>query len=101
MMRYDVEVSGFPSQHAGHLCLLRLKDDDFTYPEEVKFDWAFGPEKGSFQGTRTEHIGEWPTWDLPILAWGKKQGGVVGFSHSGWGLKLPTDDLPFSPLQDR
>lgn len=93
LMRYDVEVSGFPSQHAGHLCLLRLKDDDYTYPEEVEFDWAFGSEKGHFKGTRTEHIGEWPTWDLPILAWGKRQGGVVGFSHSGWGLQLP-DYMP-------
>ncbi|MBP86921.1 MAG: hypothetical protein CMJ64_09415 [Planctomycetaceae bacterium] len=93
LMRYDVEVSGFPSQHAGHLCLLRLKDDDFTYPEEAEFDWAFGPEKGHFKGTRTERIGEWPTWDLPILAWGKRQGGVVGFSHSGWGLQLP-DYMP-------
>jgi hypothetical protein len=39
-------------------------------------------------------LGEWPTWDLPILQWGKQQGGVVGFSHSGWGLALPTNDLP-------
>lgn len=93
LMRYDVEVSGFPSQHAGHLCLLRLKDDDYTYPDEAEFDWSFGPEKGHFKGTRTEHIGEWPTWDLPILAWGQKQGGVVGFSHSGWGLQLP-DVMP-------
>ena len=29
LMRYDVEVSGFPSSYAGHLCLLRLKDDDY------------------------------------------------------------------------
>jgi hypothetical protein len=94
LMRYDVEVSGFPSQHAGHLCLLRLKDDDYTYPQEVQFDWSFGPEKGRFQGRRTEQIGEWPTWDLPILKWGKEQGAVVGFSHSGWGLQLPNDDLP-------
>jgi len=43
-MRYDVEVSGFPSSHSGHLCLLRLKEDD--YP-----------------GTST--IEEWPSWDLP------------------------------------
>ncbi len=93
LMRYDVEVSGFPSQHAGHLCLLRLRDDDFTYEEPVEFDWAFGGEKGHFQGQRTEHLGEWPTWDLPILAWGKAQGGVVGFSHSGWGLQLP-DVMP-------
>jgi hypothetical protein len=68
LMRYDVEVSGFPSSHAGHLCLLRLSEDD--YP-----------------GTKL--ITEWPSWTLPVLAWGKSQGGVVGYSHSGWGLALP------------
>lgn len=73
LMRYDVEVSGFPSSHAGHLCLLRLKEDD--YP-----------------GTST--IEEWPSWDLPVLKWGKEQGGVVGFSHSGWGLEVPSETLP-------
>jgi len=72
LMRYDVEVSGFPSSHAGHLCLLRLKEDD--YP-----------------GTTV--IEEWPSWTLPVLKWGKEQGGVVGYSHSGWGLQLP-DYLP-------
>lgn len=73
LMRYDVEVSGFPSSHAGHLCLLRLAEDD--YPG-------------------TSRIEEWPSWDLPILKWGKEQGGVVGFSHSGWGLEVPEDTLP-------
>jgi hypothetical protein len=78
LMRYDIEVSGFPSSHAGHLCLLRLKEDD--YPD-------------------TTRIEEWPSWDLPVLKWGKSQGGVVGFSHSGWGLKssdnaLPTYEVP-------
>jgi hypothetical protein len=78
VMRYDVEVSGFPSSHAGHLCLLRLKEDD--YPG-------------------TSRIDEWPSWDLPVLKWGKSQGGVVGFSHSGWGLQtkaetLPNDEVP-------
>jgi hypothetical protein len=78
LMRYDVEVSGFPSSHTGHLCLLRLKEDD--YPG-------------------TTRIEEWPSWDLPVLKWGKSQGGVVGFSHSGWGLKtsdlkLPSYDIP-------
>jgi len=72
LMRYDIEVSGFPSSHAGHLCLLRLKEDD--YP-----------------GTST--IEQWPSWTQPVLAWGKKQGGVVGYSHSGWGLQLP-DHMP-------
>ena len=78
LMRYDVEVSGFPSSHAGHLCLLRLKEDD--YPG-------------------TTRIEEWPSWDLPVLQWGRSQGGVVGFSHSGWGLqtrslKLPNLEIP-------
>ncbi len=92
VMRYDVEVSGFPSQHAGHLCLLRLKEDDYTYPKPVEFDWKFAGESGRFKGTKTSLIGEWPTWDLPILKWGKDQGGVVGFSHSGWGLQVKPDD---------
>lgn len=78
LMRYDIEVSGFPSSHTGHLCLIRLKEDD--YPN-------------------TTRIEEWPSWDLPVLQWGKKQGGVVGFSHSGWGLatkdmSLPTKEIP-------
>jgi len=68
LMRYDVEVSGFPSSHAGHLCLLQLAEDDFP---------------------GTTRIEEWPTWTLPVLKWGKRQGGVVGYSHSGWGLTLP------------
>ncbi|MDZ4817709.1 MAG: CehA/McbA family metallohydrolase [Planctomycetota bacterium] len=73
VMRYDVEVSGFPSSHAGHLCLLRLTEDD--YPG-------------------TKKISEWPSWDLPVLQWGKKQGAVVGFSHSGWGLMVDDTTLP-------
>ena len=73
LMRYDVEVSGFPSSHAGHLCLLRLEEDD--YPGTTKIE-------------------EWPSWDLPVLRWGKDQGGVVGFSHSGWGLQVDDDTLP-------
>jgi hypothetical protein len=73
VMRYDVEVSGFPSSHAGHLVLLRLKEDD--YPG-------------------TKRIEDWPSWDLPILQWAKEQGGVVGFAHSGWGLEVPAKSLP-------
>ncbi len=75
LMRYDVEVSGFPSSHAGHLCLLRLKEDD--YPG-------------------TTIIEEWPSWTLPVLQWGQQQGAVVGYSHSGWGLEpeSPTTELP-------
>lgn len=74
LLRYDVEVSGFPSSHSGHICLLRLKEQD--YP-----------------GTKL--IPDWPSWDLPIFQWAKAQrdpkdpkykGAVVGFAHSGWGL---------------
>jgi hypothetical protein len=72
LMRYDIEVSGFPSSPAGHLCLLRLTEDD--YPG-------------------TTLIEEWPSWTLPVLAWGRRQGAVVGYSHSGWGLALP-DRMP-------
>ena len=72
LMRYDVEVSGFPSSHAGHLCLLKLNEDD--YPG-------------------TERIEQWPSWTMPVLQWGQQQGGVVGYSHSGWGLALP-DVMP-------
>jgi hypothetical protein len=74
LLRYDVEVSGFPSSHCGHLCLLRLQKQD--YP-----------------GTKL--IEDWPSWDLPILRWAKSQGAVAGFAHSGWGLEVgPTRELP-------
>ncbi|MHB1424382.1 MAG: CehA/McbA family metallohydrolase [Gemmataceae bacterium] len=74
LLRYDVEVSGFPSSHCGHICLLRLREQD--YP-----------------GTKL--IGDWPSWDLPIFQWAKAQGGVVGFAHSGWGLDVgPIEELP-------
>ncbi len=75
IMRYDVEVSGFPSSHAGHIVLLRLKEDD--YP-----------------GTTT--IEQWPSWGLPVLSWAKSQGAATGYAHSGWGLEPiePAKSLP-------
>jgi hypothetical protein len=73
LMRYDVEVSGFPSSHAGHLCLLGLTEDD--YPG-------------------TTRIEEWPSFDLPILQWTKGQGALAGFSHSGFGLETKDKLLP-------
>jgi hypothetical protein len=36
LMRYDIEVSGFPSSHAGHLCLLRLKEDDYPGTSKIE-----------------------------------------------------------------
>jgi hypothetical protein len=73
LMHYDLEVSGFPSSHAGHIVLLKLTDQD--YPG-------------------TQRIEDWPTWDLPIFRWAKAQGAIVGFAHSGWGLQLTGSDLP-------
>ncbi len=78
VMRYDVEVSGFPSSPTGHICLLGLREQD--YP-----------------GSR--RIEDWPSWGVPVLRWGKSQDAVTGYAHSGWGLslkeeKLPTDEIP-------
>ena len=73
LLRYDVEVSGFPSSHAGHLCLLRLEEDD--YPGTTRLE-------------------EWPSWTLPVLQWAKSQGGVVGFAHTGWGLRTASNEIP-------
>jgi hypothetical protein len=72
-IRYDVEVSGHPSSHTGHLLLLGLKEQD--YPG-------------------TKRVEDWPSWGLPILRWGKRQGAVVGYTHSGWGLALKEEKLP-------
>jgi hypothetical protein len=73
LLHYDLEVSGFPSSHAGHLVLLGLEDQD--YPG-------------------TTRIEDWPSWDLPILAWAREQGAVTGFAHSGWGLETKATDVP-------
>jgi hypothetical protein len=73
LMHYDLEVSGFPSSHAGHIVLLNLKQQD--YPG-------------------TKKIEDWPTWDLPIFRWAKSQGAIVGFAHSGWGLQVSGKELP-------
>ena len=73
LMRYDVEISGFPSSHAGHVVLLGLKDQD--YPG-------------------TKRLEDWPSWTLPILRWAKKQGALTGFAHSGWGLEVKSNELP-------
>jgi hypothetical protein len=72
-MRYDVEVSGFPSSHCGHLVLLRLKEQD--YPGAKILD-------------------EWPSWNIPILKWAKSQGALTGYAHSGHGLNVASTELP-------
>jgi hypothetical protein len=75
VMRYDVEVSGFPSSHAGHIVLLNLKEDDYPGTQKVE---------------------DWPSWTLPVFKWAKSQDALAGYAHSGWGLEPTetTDDLP-------
>lgn len=65
LIRYDVEVSGFPSSHSGHLVLLGLRDQNY-------------PGAKNIEG--------WPSWNLPILQWARSQGAVVGYAHCGVGL---------------
>ena len=73
LLRYDIEVSGFGSHRSGHLDLLGLKS--VTYP-------------GSHS---TEG---WPTLGLNTIRWAKRQGAVVGYAHSGWGLAVSGSALP-------
>lgn len=73
LVRYDVEVSGFPSSHCGHLVLLRLHSPDF-------------PD--------TKNLDDWPSWNMPILRWAKLQGAFVGYAHSAHGLVVDSTKLP-------
>lgn len=73
LLRYDVEVSGFPSSHCGHLVLLHLQSD--AYPG-------------------TTSVESWPSWNLPILRWAKSQGAVTGYAHVGHGLVTDATELP-------
>jgi hypothetical protein len=73
LLRYDIEVSGFPSSHCGHLVLLRLTQQN--YPGATTLD-------------------EWPSWNVPILKWAKAQGSVVGYAHSAGGLTVESTELP-------
>lgn len=65
LLRYDVEVSGFPSSQSGHLILLRLREQDYPGARDPR---------------------DWPSWSLPILRWAKAQGAITGFAHCGLGL---------------
>lgn len=73
LLHYDLEISGFPSSHCGHLTLLGLKEQ--SYPG-------------------AKRIEDWPTWNLPVLKWAKAQGALTGFAHSGWGLTVKSAELP-------
>jgi hypothetical protein len=73
VLRYDLEVSGFPSSHAGHLVLLDLRDQDFP---------------------GTAAIEDWPSWNLPVLKWAKEQGAITGYAHCALGMGVDSTELP-------
>jgi hypothetical protein len=73
LVRYDIETSGFPCSHCGHLVLLRLQN-------------------GRYPGTKT--IDDWPSWNMPVLKWAKAQGAVAGYAHSAHGLVVDSTALP-------
>ena len=71
LMHYDLEVSGFPSSHAGHLVLLGLKDQD--YPG-------------------TKRIEDWPSWDFPDSSMGQRNRAPWSGSRipaGGWRCRAP------------
>lgn len=72
-LHYDLEVSGFPSSHCGHLVMLGMKAMD--YPG-------------------TTRIEQWPSSNSPVLEWGRAQNAILGYAHSGFGLWANTTDLP-------
>lgn len=73
LLRYDVEVSGFPCSHSGHLVLLRLAQE--SYPGAKSLD-------------------DWPSWNLPVVHWAKSQGAYAGYAHTGWGMVTASSELP-------
>ena len=73
LIRYDLEISRFPSSHAGHLVLLRVSDQ--KYPG-------------------ANFIEDWPSWNLPILKWARAQGAAVGYAHCGGGMDVDSQALP-------
>ncbi len=72
-LHYDLEVSGFPSAHCGHLALLQMKS--IEYPGAQKIE-------------------DWPSSNAPVLRWARQQGAVTGYAHAGVGLWAGTTDLP-------
>jgi len=72
-IHYDLEVSGFPSSHCGHLALLRMKAMD--YPD-------------------TNRVQQWPSSNAPVLRWAREQGAVTGYAHAGVGLWAGSAELP-------
>ena len=76
-LHYDLEVSGFPSSHCGHLVMLQMKAMD--YPSTTKIE-------------------QWPSSNAPVLRWGRAQSAINGYAHSGLGLWADTTDIPHEAI---
>jgi len=77
LMPYDLEVSGFPSSHGGHLVMLGMKAMD--YPG-------------------TTRIEQWPSSNAPVLRWGRSQDALNGYAHSGLGLWSGSNEIPYMDI---
>jgi len=73
LIRYDVEQAAFPSNRLGHPILLRIRNH--SYPGG-------------------HGILDWPSWNLPVLEWARRQGGVSGYAHVGHSLVVNSSQLP-------
>ena len=65
LMHYDLEVSGFPSSHAGHLVLLGLTDQD--YPHCLRIE-------------------QWPTWDCQFCVGRSRKAHYQALHIPAWAL---------------
>ena len=79
LMRYDIEVSGFPSSHAGHLCLLRPQGRRLSWHKAHRGVAELGPAHPAMGQARKGLWSASPTRarDCRVDA-----------------TRLPTDDMP-------
>ncbi|MDN3921456.1 CehA/McbA family metallohydrolase [Roseateles violae] len=73
ILHYDLEVSGFPSSHCGHLALLQMQTMD--YPGSSRIEQR-------------------PSSNAPVLRWARSQGAITGYAHAGVGLWVGSTELP-------
>ena len=73
LLRYDVEVSGFPSSHAGHVCLLRLRGGRLSGDQQggglANLDAAhsaMGQDSRTPWSAMPIPDGGWNPWSRPI-----------------------------------
>ena len=80
-MHYDLEVSGFPSSHAGHIILLNLKQQDYPGTKTIEGAAYVGPA------------------DLPLGQIAGRDCRVCAFRLGAASLRQGTADLPDAGLR--